>query len=291
MSKFKLYFSLTKPGVLFGNAITAAAGFLLAAHGQIDWWLLLYLFSGTTLIIASACVTNNILDKDIDQIMARTKKRAMAAGTIPARKAAILAAVLGLIGLLILIIHTNVLVVGIGVAGWVIYVWLYGMLSKRLSVYGTLVGAVSGAAPILAGYVSVANTINLGAILVFIILLAWQIPEFYSIAIYRHDEYKAAHIPVMPVINGIRRAKIEIFIYTLLFVVATALLTVFGYAGYTFGVVMLAVGLYWLWHAYQAFGCKDTVKDSDLWARKMFKLSINILLLVSVLMAINSFLP
>jgi protoheme IX farnesyltransferase len=291
MFQFKKYSSLTKPGVLFGNVITTAAGFLLAARGQIDFLLLLYLFCGTTLIIASACVTNNILDKDIDQIMARTKKRAMAAGTIPTRKAAILAIALGLIGLLILVVHTNLLVVGIGIAGWVVYVWLYGMLSKRLSAYGTLVGAVSGAAPILAGYVAVTNRIDLGAILVFIILLAWQIPEFYSIAIYRHDEYQAAHIPVVPVVKGIHRAKVEIFIYAFIFVAATALLTVFGYAGYTFGIIMVAFGLYWLWHAYQAFSHKDTVKDSDKWARQMFKLSLIMLLLISGLMAINSFLP
>lgn len=151
----KKYYSLTKPGVLYGNVLTAVAGFLLAsAHfKQFDGWLFVATIFGTTLVIAAACVLNNYLDRDIDSVMQRTKTRAIASGQIPGQHAIIMSAVLGIVGISTLILWVNWLVVAIGVAGFITYVWLYGALSKRKSIHGTLVGSISGAAPILAGYV------------------------------------------------------------------------------------------------------------------------------------------
>jgi protoheme IX farnesyltransferase len=287
LATIKTYYSLTKPGVLYGNALTAAAGFLLASRGHIDLWLFLTLCVGITLVIASACVLNNYLDQDIDSKMARTKTRALVRGDIKGWKAVVFSAVLGILGIIILFLCTNLLVVAIGIVGFVDYVVLYGMLSKRLSIHGTLVGSISGAAPILAGYCAVTGTLDLGAIIVFAILFLWQMPEFYSIAIYRLKEYKAAHIPVISVIKGVKNTKLQIFVYTLLFVVATLLLTVFGYAGYSYFVVMAVFGLYWLW-----LGAKGlTTKDDDAWARKMFRFSLIILLVFCAMISVDAWLP
>ena len=288
-SKIKTYYSLTKPGVLYGNALTAAAGFLLASgnEGRFNFWLFIALCLGSTLIIASACVLNNYLDQDIDSKMARTKKRALVQGEIKGRNAVIFSILLGSIGLLILMLFTNLLVVFIGIGGFLVYVVFYGMLSKRLSIHGTLVGSVSGAAPILAGYVAVTGTVDLGAILVFLILFLWQMPEFYSIAVYRQKEYAAAGVPVMSVVKGIRSTKIQILIYTILFVILTALLSVYGYTGYVYRVVMIALGAYWIW-----LGIKGLqAKDSDAWARKMFRFSLIILLVFCALISVDALLP
>jgi protoheme IX farnesyltransferase len=287
MSKIKTYYSLTKPGVLYGNALTTVAGFLLASNGVINWWSFIAVTIGSTLIIASACVLNNFLDQDIDQKMARTKKRALVQKEIPGWHAVVFSVVLGLVGLAILIAWTNWLVVWVGVSGFVVYVWLYGALSKRLSMHGTLVGSVSGAAPILAGYVAVTNTIDIGAVLVFIILFIWQMPEFYSIAVYRMKEYKAAGVPVISVVRGIPETKIQIFIYTILFVISTLLLTVYDITNYTYAVVMGVLGLYWLW-----IGAQGLKKESgDAWARKMFRFSLIILLAFCFLISIDAWLP
>lgn len=287
MPKLATYYSLTKPGVLYGNALTTVAGFLLASQGAIDWWLFLAVTIGSTLIIASACVLNNFLDQDIDQKMARTKKRALVQKEIPGSHAVIFSIVLGLVGLGILIAWTNWLVVWVGIGGFVVYVWLYGALSKRLSMHGTLVGSISGAAPILAGYVAVTNTIDIGAVLVFIILFLWQMPEFYSIAVYRMKEYKAAGVPVVSVVRGIPETKIQIFMYTILFVISTLLLTVYGITGVAYAVVMGALGLYWLWIG--AIGLKK--ESGDEWARKMFRFSLIILLVFCGLISIDAWLP
>lgn len=276
MARFKDYYSLTKPGVLYGNAITAVAGFLLASQGNVNVWLLIALTVGTTLIIASACTLNNYLDQDIDAKMARTKKRAIVAGVVPGSHAVILSIILGVVGLAILVLYTNPLVVAIGVIGFVVYVWLYGMLSKRLSIHGTLVGSVSGAMPILAGYCAVTGVIDAGAIIVFLVLFLWQMPEFYSISLYREKEYSAAGVPVISVVKGARHTRVQIFFYTAAFVIATALLTAFGYTGYIYLVVMMALGGYWLWLATK--GLRIAESESDAWARRMFRFSLIILL-------------
>lgn len=286
MATIKEYYSLTKPGVLYGNALTAAAGFLFASQGHVDGWLFLALCSGMTLIIASACVLNNFLDQDIDSKMARTKSRALVAGKVRGRDAVILAVVLGVVGMAILYLYTNLLVLTVGLIGYIDYVVLYGMLSKRLSIHGTLVGSISGAAPILAGYVAVTGVLDPGALIVFAIMFLWQMPEFYSISIYRRDEYKAAGIPVISVIKGIKHTRVQIFFYTLAFVISTALLTVFGYTGYVYFIVMMSLGGYWLWLAVE--GLKT--KRSEEWARKMFRFSLIILLVFCGMISVDSWL-
>ncbi len=283
----KAFYRLTKPGVLYGNVLTAAAGFLLASEGVIDTRLFIATITGTTLVIASACVLNNFLDQDIDQLMERTKKRPLITGDVRGRDAVIFLVVLGISGILVLYAWVNWLVVVVGLTGFLVYVVLYGMLSKRLSIHGTLVGSVSGAAPILAGYVAVTDAIDLGALLVFVILFLWQMPEFYSIAIYRRDEYKAAGVPVISVVKGIQHTKRQIFAYLLAFTVSVVLLTAAGYTGYVYLVVMTALCIYWLW-----LGTKSlNTKDNDFWSRKVFRHSLVVLLAFSLLISVDAWLP
>ncbi|HSP75974.1 MAG TPA: heme o synthase [Cryobacterium sp.] len=281
------YYSLTKPGVLYGNALTAAAGFLLAARGQVDLLLFAALCLGTTLVIASATVLNNVLDRDIDTVMERTKKRATVTGSIGVRNAVIFSSLLFVFGMAMLIAWTNWLVVAVGLGGFLVYVVLYGMLSKRLSIHGTLVGSVSGAAPILAGYVAVTGAVDIGAVLAFLAVFLWQMPEFYSIAIYRHDEYARAGVPVISVVRGIPNTTVQILVYTIGFVVSTLLLSVFGYVGYVYSAVMGVLGAYWIWLG--VVGLNAT--DPSAWARRMFRYSLVMILVYCVMISVGPILP
>ena len=285
--KIGLYYSLTKPGVTYGNAITAVAGYLLATGSSFDVVRFLTLTVGITLVIASACVINNFFDQDIDRLMTRTKTRALVAGKLPGRNAVIFSILLGVIGIALLYAYTNLLTVCVALFGWVVYVVFYGMLSKRMSIHGTLVGSVSGAAPIVAGYTAVTNQLDLGAWLLFAVLFLWQMPEFYSIAVYRQKEYAKAKVPVMSVVKGIKSTKIQILIYTVLFVLATLALTYFGYTGYTYALIMGALGANWIWIGMEG----QSTKDDDTWARKMFRFSLVILLAFSGLISLEAFLP
>lgn len=287
MATIKDYYRLTKPGVLYGNVLTAAAGFLLAANGKYDLGLFVATIVGMTLVIAAACVINNYLDQDIDKIMARTKTRPSVMGSIPGSHMVIYGTVLGVLGTLTLALWTNWLVVAIGVLGFVIYVWLYGALSKRRSIHGTLVGSISGAMPIIGGYGAVTGQVDPGMIIVFLIMFFWQFPEFYSIAIYRKKEYAAAGIPVMPVVKGVRSTTIQIYIYTVLYVISTLALMFYAYVGLVYFVVMAATGGYWIWLASKGL----TTRTPVVWARQMFKFSMVAILVLCVMLAAGPLLP
>jgi len=282
----KEYYHLTKPGIIYGNLITAAGGFLLASKGHIQFGLFLATLAGTSLVIASACVFNNYIDRGIDQKMERTKQRAMVKGAISGPAALTYGTILFILGAVILVRYTNFLTLGIGLVAFIVYVAVYGV-GKRRSVHGTIIGSVAGAAPVVAGYTTVTNRFDLGALILFAILVLWQMPHFYSIAMYRLDEYKAAEIPVLPLKTSMRTTKIQIVAYIVAFIVAVAALTAFGYAGYTYLVVMVLLGLAWLRLGFQGFNATDDAA----WARKMFRFSLIVILSLSVVLAVGSVLP
>jgi protoheme IX farnesyltransferase len=272
-----------KPGIIYGNLITAIGGFLLASKDHVDIGLMIFTLLGTSLIIGSACVFNNYIDRGIDIKMDRTKKRALVSGLIKPTDALVFGLIIGLVGLLILIFYTNGLVVLIGSLAFIIYVVFYG-ISKRHSVHGTLVGSLSGAAPIVAGYCAVTDDFNSGAIILFLVLVTWQMAHFYAIATYRLEDYKAAGIPALPVVRGIKKTKIQIMAYVVAFIVATACLTFFGYTGIVFVIVMLALGLWWLYKGIEGFG----VTNSKKWARQMFLFSLIVIVGLSFMLSINA---
>jgi protoheme IX farnesyltransferase len=283
---FKQYYELAKPERTFANIITASAGFLLASRWHIHVWLFIATLVGTSLVIASACALNNYIDRGIDVKMARTKNRALVKGTISPKHAIIYVAILGLAGFLILALYVNLLVVVLGLVAYFDYVVLYG-IAKRRSIYGTITGSVSGAMSIVAGYCAVSGHIDSAAIILFLILTFWQMPHFFAIAIYRRDDYKAAGIPVWPVKKGVRSTKVQILLYTVVFVIATTLLTIYGYTGYVYLAVMLLLGAYWLQRAIQGFKASDNVR----WARGMFGVSLIVLLAFCAILSVGALLP
>lgn len=285
MKKLKNYYFLVKPGIVRGNLIAATAGFLFASRGNINLLLLLQMLVGLGFVIASGCVANNYVDREIDSKMQRTKKRALVTGEISERSALIVAIILGLIGAVLLIL-INPLTFRVAIAGFLLYVAAYGYW-KRKSVYGTLVGSMSGAIPPVVGYVAITNSLDVGAILLFLVLVFWQMPHFYAIGIYRSKDYGEAHIPILPVVSGNAVAKRHIYLYSVGFLAATLLLVLFGYTGMVYLLVMAATGGYWVYKAYRG----KYAADNDAWAKKFFSLSLMVLLIFCVMISIDFLLP
>ncbi|MDB5181323.1 MAG: protoheme farnesyltransferase, partial [Candidatus Saccharibacteria bacterium] len=197
----KAYYRLTKPGIIYGNLLTAIGGFLFGAQGDINPYLLVAMSVGTSMIIASACVFNNYIDRDIDAYMARTKKRALVSKQISPTKALIFGGALGLIGVIVLYCFTNIPTLALGIIGFVSYVFLY-TFSKRRTVYSTLIGSISGSTPIAAGYTAATGQFDSAALILFLIMAIWQLPHFYAIGIFRRDDYAAAGVPILSVVKG-----------------------------------------------------------------------------------------
>ncbi len=242
------------------------------------------MLAGTSLIIASACVFNNFIDRDIDQLMERTKKRALVSGSISSASALIFGTIIGLLGALTLALFTNPLTVGIGLFGFVAYVAVYGYY-KRRSVHGTLIGTISGAVPPVAGYAAVTNRLDSAALILFLILVFWQMPHFYGIAMYRLKDYAAAGIPVLPAKKGMAATKIQILLYIAGFTLACTMLTVLGYTGFGYLFISVLLGLSWL-----IYGLRELKKaEAKLWGRKMFLYSLIVILLLCVSISVDSF--
>lgn len=279
----KQYLQVTKPGIIFGNLISVVGGFLLASKGSIDYPLFLATLVGVSLVVASGCVFNNYIDRDIDKKMERTKNRVLVKGLIAPSVTLVYATVLGIAGFALLYIAANPLAMWLAVMGFVVYVGVYSLYMKRHSVYGTLIGSLSGAAPPVIGYCAVTNEFDAGALILLAIFSLWQMPHSYAIAIFRFKDYQAANIPVLPVVKGISVAKNHITVYILAFMIATLMLTLVGYAGYKYLIVAAAVSVWWLGMALRGY---KTENDS-VWARKLFVFSIVAITSLSVMMSID----
>ena len=279
----KHFIQITKPGIIFGNVLSVAGGFFLASKGHVDFGLFLVAMIGTSLVVASGCVFNNCIDRDIDLKMERTKNRVLVQGLVSLKLALAYATVLGVIGVGLLYFKANALAALFAVIGFVIYVGFYSLYLKRKSVHGTLVGSLSGAMPPVIGYVAVSNSFDLAALTLLVMFSLWQMPHSYAIAIFRFNDYLAASIPVLPVKRGIRVAKRHILIYIVAFLLATLMLTFGGYGGLNYLAVAAAMGMYWLYMAWTGY----KAKDDTVWARKLFVFSIFTITALSVAMSLD----
>ncbi|MCL6404324.1 heme o synthase [Dickeya dadantii] len=284
----KQYLQVTKPGIIFGNLISVIGGFLLAAKGTINYPLFVATLIGVSLVVASGCVFNNVIDRDIDKKMERTKNRVLVKGLIPLKNTLIYASLLGIAGFTLLYLAANPLAMWLAVMGFVVYVGVYSLYMKRHSVYGTLIGSLSGAAPPVIGYCAVSNQFDAGALILLLIFSLWQMPHSYAIAIFRFKDYQAANIPVLPVVKGISVAKHHITLYILAFMIATLMLSLGGYAGYKYLVVAAAVSVWWLGMALSGY---KNPNDDRVWARKLFVFSIVAITSLSVMMSVDSMAP
>jgi protoheme IX farnesyltransferase len=280
----RTYYLLTKPGIIMGNLVTTASAFVLASRGAgFDWPLFLATVVGLFFVIASACVFNNYIDREADRKMARTRNRALAQGLVSTQSALLFAVSMGIVGIVILALYTNFLAAFVASIGFVVYVALYS-LWKYHSYYATLVGSISGAIPPVVGYCAASNRFDMGAAILFIILVLWQMPHFFSIALFRQDEYAAASIPVLPVAKGVLATKIQMLIYIIAFMLATFLLIAFGYTGYFYLIVVAALSCSWLWLCIKGFKSQN----DQVWARKMFRLSLVVIMFLSFMICIDA---
>jgi len=284
-SAFKDFLALIKIGIVNSNLITTFTGLFLAFQftgrgflHNLD--LLVYAIAGTGLIIAGSAALNNLIDRDIDPIMSRTKSRPTVTGRFKAP--AVLALALTFIVLGEILLFSASMPAGFwGLAGVFSYVVLYSMWSKRKHVANTIVGSISGAIPPLIGWAAVEPSLGIGAWALFLIMLIWQPPHFYALAMRRTEEYRAANIPMLPVVKGFARTKKSMLGWVLLLFPLPFLLMPLG-----IGFIVLAtlLNLGWFYLAIKGFKAEDDLK----WATSMFIYSLNYMTILFVAMIIFS---
>lgn len=277
------YYLLTKPGIVLGNLITVAAGFFLASKGDINPLLFVETLFGLALIMASACVFNNYIDRHLDKKMERTKNRPFVKGLVSAGNALLFASLIGILGGIVLLRFTNFITFVVAATGFFVYVVLYS-LWKGHTIYGTAIGSIAGAVPPVVGYCAVRNNFDEGAIILFAMMVLWQMPHFFSIALHHLDDYAKANIPVLPVKKGPLRTKIHMVIYILAFICSALLLPALHYTGFQFLVVTVAMGFAWLVLCIQGF----FIKNHKRWGRQMFYFSLILISVISLSISLDS---
>lgn len=282
--KLREYYLLCKPGIIRGNVFVAGAAFLFGSHGDVDAVAFLALIIGTSCIIASACTINNIFDRKIDAAMKRTQNRAIVVGSISPKQAALFAVVLFLVGSAVLLLWTNVLTFAVGLFGFIAYTAIYTPAKKRTH-HATLLGTLSGSTPPVAGYVAATNSLDATALLLFVVLALWQMGHFFAIAIYRKDEYKAAHVPVLSLKRGIPATKLQIVLYSVGFLWAAALLGTVSSAGVIYAIPVFLASVWWLIVQIRGYN----TKAAERWAGSVFGTSLLVLMVWSISLAAAGF--
>jgi len=280
---WKDFLALIKIGIVNSNMITTFTGIWLALHFSNKGFfenldIVFFTLIGSALIMAGSCSLNNYIDRDIDHLMERTKARPTVTGKVNSTKVAFMGIAFILLGT-VLLLFTSLLAVVIGLIGVFSYVVVYSMWSKRQHVSNTIVGSVSGAVPPLIGWAAIDPNLDLMAWVLFFIMFAWQPPHFYALAMRRVEEYRAAGIPMLPVVKGFGKTKLHIYLWIL---ALTPLPFFMSKLGVPFLVLATVLNIGWIVTGIYANKFKDDMK----WAKTMFVYSLQYLTIMFVMMVI-----
>jgi protoheme IX farnesyltransferase len=242
------YLELCKPNVVALMILTSLIGMLLSSDGAVPMTVLLFGNLGIALCAGSAAVVNHIVDRHVDDKMARTINRPLAQGRLGPQEAVIFSLTTGFLGMAVLLVFTNVLTAWLTLASLVGYAFVYTMFLKRATPQNIVIGGLAGAAPPLLGWTAVTGEIHYNALLLVLIIFAWTPPHFWALAVHKKEEYAKAEIPMLPVTHGEKYTKINILLYTLLLIVVTTMPYLTGMFGWLYltGSLLLGIGfLYW----------------------------------------------
>ncbi|VAW56821.1 Heme O synthase, protoheme IX farnesyltransferase COX10-CtaB [hydrothermal vent metagenome] len=268
--KWKNYYNLCKPKVVYLIIFTAIVGMLLSTPGALPLDTFIAACLGIGLASASGAALNHWVDQRIDVVMERTSNRPLPQGELSSRQALIFALSLAVIAMVILLIWTNVLTTLLTLTSLVGYAVIYTMFLKRSTPQNIVLGGAAGAAPPLLGWAAMTGEVNGEALLLFLIIFVWTPPHFWALAIKRKDEYARAGLPMLPVTHGVTFTKLHIVLYTMMLIAVSLMPFVIKMTGLIYFSGALALGLGFLYYAVKLYN----TGESDKYAMKTFGYSI-----------------
>jgi protoheme IX farnesyltransferase len=273
------FLELTKPRVVALMLLTALIGMCMAVPGLVPWEPLVYGNLGIGLCAGAAAAINHVVDERIDQEMSRTTNRPVAQGRVSQTEALVFAALLAILGTVLLAVTINVLTAVLTVASLVGYAFVYTMFLKRATPQNIVIGGLAGAAPPLLGWTAVTGEIHGHGLLLVLIIFAWTPPHFWALAIHRKEEYAAVGIPMLPVTHGNRFTALHILLYTILMFLITLLPFATFLSGWIYAVSAVILGAVFLYWSIEILREKNPKAPME-----TFKYSINYLLLLFIAM-------
>jgi len=283
---WRRYLELTKPKVVALIVFTAIVGTLLASPGVPPMEALVWGNLGIALASACAATINHVLDRRIDEQMARTRARPLPTGQLNEKQALAFAAVLGVAAMAILAFLVNLLTAILTFASLIGYAVVYTVWLKRATSQNIVIGGAAGAAPPVLGWAAVTNSIDPNALLLFLIIFVWTPPHFWALAIARRDEYARAGIPMLPVTHGVEYTRLHVLLYTFLLVIVTLLPFLTRMSGLLYLVVAVVLNSVFV---YYALAMKITARKEL--PMRVFRFSITYLMWLFAALLADHYLP
>lgn len=271
-STWREYISVSKPGIVRSNLLTLITGMWVAnsvSSNSLSLMSVILTIIGSTFIIASGTSLNNYIEKDTDALMSRTQNRALVEGRLLPKQVFIFAIILLLLGT-IMLLFVNLTTTIVALFAHLSYVGFYTLWSKPYHSINTIVGSISGALPPVIGWTALTGSVDMGAWILFAIVFVWQPPHFLALAMRRSEDYRAASIPMLPVVNGFYESKRQILRYVAALIPISLLLFYLPSVGWGYVVMVLILGCSWLIYSIMGFFTKDDIR----WAKHNFFFSL-----------------
>ncbi len=286
--RLRQFYELTKPRVVSLIVFCAVIGMLLAVPA--GSWIPLHILLGATIGIAlvagAAAAVNCLVEQRLDALMARTRARPLPRGELTSAETLVFAGVVGGIGLWLLYAVVNPLTMWLTLGTFVGYAIIYTVVLKPLTPQNIVIGGASGAMPPVLGWAAVTGQIAPEALLLFLIIFAWTPPHFWSLALYRADEYARAGLPMLPVTHGRKYTQLHVLLYTLILAACSLLPFVIGMSGWLYLAAAAVLGGIFLVYAVRIY-----VDYSDALARRTFRYSIVYLAALFAALLADHYLP
>ncbi len=268
-NRARQFFALAKPRVVSLIVFTAVIGMFLAVPGIPPAGAVVFGTIGIALVAGAAAAINCLVEQNIDKLMRRTRWRPLPQGQLTSWETLAFAGVVGAAGLAILYQFVNPLTMWLTLATFVGYAIIYTVLLKPATPQNIVIGGASGAMPPVLGWAAVTGTVPAEALLLFLIIFVWTPPHFWSLALYRREDYKNAQLPMLPVTHGMRYTQVMILLYTVALTAVTLMPYAVGMSGPVYLVAAAALGVTFIAYAWRLLR-----SYSDALARATFRYSI-----------------
>jgi protoheme IX farnesyltransferase len=284
-SAIAAYIALTKPRIIELLLVTTLPTMVVAKRGLPSIWLMLATVTGGALAAGGANAINMVLDRDIDRLMNRTKKRPLVTGAMTPRAALIFALTLEVSAFAELWGAVNLLSATLAVSATFFYVFVYTLWLKRRSTQNIVIGGAAGAVPVLVGWAAVTNRLSWAPVVLFAIIFVWTPPHFWSLAVRYREDYAAADVPMLPVVASMKRTTREIVLYTVTLVGISLLFGPVAHLGLGYMVAAAVLGGGFLFMTTRLWNLARTDRVTGKDAMRVFSYSITYLTVLFVAMA------
>ncbi|WP_390904998.1 heme o synthase [Nesterenkonia marinintestina] len=287
--KASALFALTKPRVVELLLVTTLPTMMFAQRGFPDFWLVLATMVGGAFAAGSAGAFNCYIDRDMDRLMNRTKRRPLVTGEVTPRQALVFASLLGVAALVILWLGANPLASALGAAAMFFYVVVYTMVLKRRTEQNIIWGGLAGCFPVLIAWAAVRETVEWPAVVLFFIIFLWTPPHYWPLSMKYRTDYQTASVPMLGAVATAQTVSVQVVLYAWATVVCSLLLIPMGWAGITYTAFAAVAGV---WFVYESHVLHRQAQDgtlTDKKAMRVFHLSIMYLTLLFVGLAIDPF--